>query len=311
MFNKDQSTTTDNMEIGDNAKDVLQVNGPYIDMRSDYLVIKEVFTDLYNANNYKVQQELMSRVEDKINLLSYKFSEAIEELKAKDQNFNSDDLMRNMNDPSIQMLANQCLYQSVYKNEDYTVEILAKLLAEKVAQEKNDFIIEDCVESLKFISINDINFISFIFLINYIAYSFNGYSVQNYFKQIQDLNISEEQKGNLIEALTKKYIQLYNNICSYFLGLNPSKTDYNYLMNKGWFYSNIIQMPTPIENLSQFLKKKDGSNYSIIEIKELIPHLDEIWMKYNGKEFQGNKLSATAMLLADINTKSIRQHVMK
>lgn len=125
------------------------------------------------------------------------------------------------------------------------------------------------------------------------------------------MNINEEQKGNLIEALTKQYIQLYNNICSYFLGLNPSKTDYNYLMNKGWFYSNIIQMPTPIENLSNFLKKKDGSNYSIIEIKELIPHLDEIWMKYNGKEFQGNKLSATAMLLADINTKSIRQHVMK
>src|SRR5690606_14780862 len=153
---------------------------------------------------------------------------------------NHNQLVKSMNDPSIQMLANQCLYQSVYKNEDHTVEILAKLLAEKVAKEKTDYLIEDCVESLKFISINDVNFISLIYSITYRGYKIGSYSVYTYFEQIQSENIDEEQKGLRIEEITKRLIELYNKIGLYFLKLNTAETDYNYLMNKGWFYTNLI-----------------------------------------------------------------------
>jgi len=309
MFKKDQSINTDNMEIGDNAKNVLQVNGPYIDMKSDYLVVKEVFTDLYNANNYKIQEELMSRVEDKISLLSYKFAEAIEEIKVKSEVSNQNQLVKSMSDPSIQMLANQCLYQSVYKNEDDTVEILAKLLAEKVAKEKKDYLIEDCVESLKFISINDVNFISLIYSITYRGYKIGNYSVYTYFEQVQSEDIDEEQKGLLIEEITKRLIDLYNKIGFYFLELNTAETDYNYLMNKGWFYTNLINVPDPLESIASHLKKKDGSNYSRVEIQELIPKLNEAWTKYNGKDFQGNKLSSISTLIASIHTNNLLEKI--
>jgi len=309
MFNKDQSTTTDNMEIGDNAKDVLQVNGPYIDMRSDYLVIKEVFTDLYYANNYKIQQELMNRVEDKINLLSYKFAEAIDEIKVKSEVSNHNKIVQSMNDPSTQMLANQCLYQSVYKNEDDTVEILAKLLAEKVTKEKKDYLIEDCVESLKFISINDINFISLIYSITYKGYKIGIYPIYTYFEQVQSEDIDKEQKELRVEEITKRFIDLYNKIGSYFLELNTDETDYNYLMNKGWFYTNLINVPDPLQSIASHLKKKDGSNYSREEIQELIPKLNEAWIKYNGKDFQGNRLSSISMLLASIHTDNLLEEI--
>lgn len=311
MLNKDQSITTDNMEIGDNAKDVLQVNGHYIDMRSDYLVIKEVFTDLYNANNYKIQQELMSRVEDKINLLSRKFAEAIDTIKVKSEVSNHNQIVQSMNDPSTQMLANQCLYQSVYKNEDHTVEILAKLLAEKVTKEKKDYIIEDCVESLKFISMNDINYISLIYSISYKSYRIGIYFLDTYFDQVQSENFDKEQKELRVEQITKRFIDLYNKIGSYFLELNTDETDYNYLMNKGWFYTNLINVPDPLQTIASYLKKIDGSNYSLTEIQELIPKLNEAWIKYNGKDFQGNRLSSISMLLASIHTDDLLEKIDK
>lgn len=311
MFKKDQSITTDNMEIGDNANNVLQVNGPYIDMKSDYVVIKEVFTDLYNANNYKVQQELMSRVEDKINLLSHKFAEAIDEIKVKTEVSNHNHIVQSMNDPSTQMLANQCLYQSVYKNEDNTVEILAKLLAEKVTKQKKDYLIEDCVESLKFISMNDINYICLIYSISYRSYRVGIYCLTTYFDQIQSENFDKEEKELRVEQVTKRFIDLYNKIGSYFLELNTDETDYNYLMNKGWFYTNLINVPDPLQTIASHLKKIDGSNYSRTEIQELIPKLNEAWIKYNGKDFQGNRLSSISMLLASIHTDDLLEKIDK
>ncbi len=224
---------------------------------------------------------------------------------------NHNQIVQSMNDPSTQMLANQCLYQSVYKNEDHTVEILAKLLAEKVTKEKKDYIIEDCVESLKFISMNDINYISLIYSISYRSYRIGIYFLNTYFDQIQSENFDKEQKELRVEQITKRFIDLYNKIGSYFLELNTDETDYNYLMNKGWFYTNLINVPDPLQTIASYLKKIDGSNYSRTEIQELIPKLNEAWIKYNGKDFQGNRLSSISMLLASIHTDDLLEKIDK
>jgi hypothetical protein len=303
----EKNVSTGSMSIGNNPKDVTQVYGDYYE--SNYSEMKDVFLELYNANNYKVQNELLSIVNDRIALLSYKFSEEIEKIK-KSKLIDEEELIKRIKEPATQILANQCLYQAVYKDDIYTTEILSKLLAEKITKNSNNnYLVEDCIDSLRFISQNDINFLSIIYSISWMQYSIDSFSVLTYYDQVKNLDISDIKKEQQIKNLTNYFVNLYRKIGKYYLVNNCGEVDYNYLMNKGWFYSNIMQVPDPIMRISQILRKSDGSRHTVEEIQILIPELNDAWIRYNGMTFQGNRLSSIGQLLAAKNTENLLQNL--
>lgn len=312
MFN---SKNSDQQSIGSHAENVIQVGGNLtITENTDYSEVRQIFMDLYDANNYKVQMALMSRVQEKIDLLSYKFLDEIEKIR-KEKNIEDIELKENMSSVSTQMLANQCLQQSVYKDKEDVTEILAKLLAEKVTSENQDYLIEDAIDSLKYLSSNDINFIKFFYGVVYRGYAVNCsgqfYAISKYYDQIIESDLDEDQKESFINHVYDQLVKLYKNIGKYFSTLEPKKVDYSYLMSKGWFYVNYLSFPDPIEHLSKVLKKPNGALHSKEEIQELFPDLFNIWESFTQGGYQANPLSTIGQLIGRKTTESLLSDVVQ
>ncbi|MEB6624236.1 hypothetical protein MXM84_06930 [Acinetobacter pittii] len=312
MFN---SKNSDQQSIGSHAENVIQVGGNLtITESTDYSEVRQIFMDLYNANNYQVQMTLMNTVQEKIDSISYKLLDEIEKIR-KEKNIEDIQLKENMSSVSTQMLANQCLQQSVYKDKEDVTEILAKLLAEKVTSENQDYLIEDAIDSLKYLSSNDINFIKFFYGVVYSGYAINflgqSYAISNYYDQISESTLEEDQKNSFIDHVYEQIVKLYKNIGRYFSTLEPQKVDYSYLMSKGWFYVNYLHFPDPIEHLSKVLKKQNGVLHTKEEIQELFPDLVNVWETFTQGGYQANPLSAIGQLIGRKTTESLLSDVVQ
>lgn len=290
------------------ARDINIINS------SNYSEVRQIFIDLYDANNYKVQNILMKKIEEKIDLLTYKFLNEVEKIN-KVKNIEYLELKNNISNVSTQMLANLCLQQSVYKDKEDVTEILAKLLAEKVTSDNHDYLIEDAIDSLKYLSSNDINFIKFFYSVIYGSYSIyilgKHYEIFKYFDQINEADLKDDEKEYLLNQIYAEAVKLYNNLGKCFSISELKTVDYNYLMSKGWFYVNYLQVPDPIEHLSKFFKKPNGALHTKQEIKELFPELVKVWEIFTQGNYQSNPLSTIGQLIGRKTTESLISEIIQ
>lgn len=94
----------------------LQAHGD-ITIGLSYDEVKEVFLDLYQANNYQVQTQLRNQIDEKVQLLSYIFSERLES-KAKAIAQDVETLKEKIHTIGFQSVANNSLKQMVCKGEN-------------------------------------------------------------------------------------------------------------------------------------------------------------------------------------------------
>ncbi|MDH2528305.1 hypothetical protein QDR63_18780 [Acinetobacter baumannii] len=284
----------------------LQVQGN-MTIGLSYDEVKEVFLDLYQANNYQVQTQLRNQIDEKVQLLSYIFSEKLE-AKAKALSQDVDSLKAKIHTIDFQSSANNSLKQMVCKGEDSLTELLSDLLVEKITNEKNNFHIEDAISSLEFLTKNDINFISLYYIFQYKLYSpGNGIFKNNYYEKLK--KIHGEGTQNFVTQLdqyTQYFINFDRSIYKYFLSLDPQPVDFNYLLSKGWFYGQTYRSTNIFGRGIAGLRHSNGASFTLDEYHAAIPEAHQLLSIFDPfKRIQDNPLSAIGELVAELINEEI------
>lgn len=287
----------------------LQVQGN-MNIGLSYDEVKEVFLDLYQANNYQVQVQLKNQIDEKVQLLSYKFSEKLES-KAKSISQDLDTLKEKIHTITFQSAANSSLKQMVCKGENSLTELLSDLLVEKITNEKNNFYIEDAISSLEFITQNDINFINLYYTFQYKIFSpGHGIFKNNYFEKLKQIYGEGTQDFDTqIKYYTQSFINFDRSIYKHFLSLNPEPVDYNYLLSKGWFYGQTYRSKDIFGRGIAGLRHSNGTIFTLDEYHAAIPEAHQLLSIFDPfKQVQDNPLSAIGQLVAElINEETINK----
>ncbi|MCY6414017.1 hypothetical protein QTA56_18125 [Acinetobacter sp. VNH17] len=287
----------------------LQVQGD-MTIGLSYDEVKEVFLDLYQANNYQVQTQLRNQIDEKVQLLSYIFSEKLES-KAKAIAQDVETLKEKIHTIGFQSSANNSLKQMVCKGENSLTELLSDLLVEKITNEKNNFYIEDAISSLEFITKNDINFISLYYIFQYKIYGRgNGLFKNNYYEKLKQIYGEGTQDFEAqVEQYTEYFLNFDRSIYKYFLSLNPEAVDFNYLLSKGWFYGQTYRSTNIFGRGIAGLKHSNGATFTLDEYHAAIPEAQQLLSVFDPlKRIQDNPLSTIGELVAElINEETINQ----
>lgn len=287
----------------------LQVQGD-MTIGLSYDEVKEVFLDLYQANNYQVQTQLINQIDEKVQLLSYIFSEKLE-AKAKVLSQDVDSLKEKIHTIDFQSSANNSLKQMVCKGEDSLTELLSDLLVEKITNKKNNFHIEDAISSLEFLTKNDINFISLYYIFQYKLYSpGRGIFKNNYYEKLKQIYGEGTQNFvTQVKQYTEYFINFDRLIYKYFLSLDPQPVDFNYLLSKGWFYGQTYRSTNIFGRGIADLRHSNGAIFTLDEYHAAIPEAHQLLSIFDPfKRIQDNPLSAIGELVAElINEETINK----
>ncbi|WP_063454697.1 LPO_1073/Vpar_1526 family protein [Acinetobacter johnsonii] len=287
----------------------LQVQGN-MTIGLSYNEVKEVFLDLYQANNYQVQTQLRNQIDEKVQLLSYMFSEKLE-AKAKAISQDVDSLKEKIHTIDFQSSANNSLKQMVCKGEDSLAELLSDLLVEKITTEKTNFHIEDAISSLEFITKNDINFISLYYIFQYKIYSpGRGIFKNNYYEELKQIHGENTQNFvTQVKQYTEYFINFDRSIYKYFLSLDPQPVDFNYLLSKGWFYGQTYRSTNIFGRGIAGLRHSNGAVFTLDEYHAAIPEAHQLLSIFDPfRRIQDNPLSAIGELVAElINEETINK----
>lgn len=234
----------------------------------DYQVSRQFEGLLHKHAPILIQNEI-SRVESSVNefkeKLSSKIFDQFEILKSSlSDELAGEKLIKGVTDSNFQYLFQDSLEQVIRKKEQAPQDVLVALLINKIdsLETNSDYLIEEAIEVLKYLNKNHVNFILLIHLI-----------LMNLLVPSNPIN--EE----IIEDIKFHSFGQIKWTINYFLKLEPTPIDFEYLSYKGLIledkhYINYSTIPEAIIKYCISEKLKSELNISNDEILDiLLPEL--------------------------------------
>lgn len=269
---KDEST------INQAGRDINNHYGPKmyeIIQTIDYQVSRQ-FEGLLNKHAPALIQNEMLKVEASVNnfkeMMSSRLSEQFEVLKTSlSEELAGEKLIRGVTDSNFQFLFQDSLEQVVRKKEKAPQEVLVELLINKITSpDDSNYLIEEAIDVLKSLNKNHINFILLIDMIIY-------HTGKKFDSEISDEIKFSVQSSTLFEI---KWI------LNYFIKLDPSLIDFEYLIYKGLIlegktYINFKNISETITNYCYAEKYHKGYNIRKEDMLDIyLPELQLLLNQY-------------------------------
>ncbi|MFW1880478.1 LPO_1073/Vpar_1526 family protein [Acinetobacter baumannii] len=273
----------------------------------DYQVSRQFEGLLHKHAPVLIRNEFI-KIENSINefkeKISSKLLEKFEKLKITlDEESAGEKLTQDIVDSNFQYLFQDSLEQIIRKKDQAPQDVLVELLINKIASpEDSNYLIEEAIEVLKFLNKNHVNFILLIdMFLFHTGNKFNGV--------IDDDNKFFIQKNILFEI---KWT------LNYFLALNPSAIDFEYLTYKGLIlerkkYTNFNNIP---ESINRFCYSEKFKLEGSVEKEELIdiflPELKVVLNMYGLKyPYDFVVLSRISKVIADKSKFSLLMSIQR
>lgn len=283
---------------GPKMVEIMEAIDYQIDRRVPQLILQHAPT-IFEEQNKIVNQEVFEFKND----INRKLTEVLEKVDTEDSKAIKQ-FLKKATDSNFQYLLNSSVETIVRYKDKAPKELLANLLISKIDEENDDdnYVIDEMIESLKFLSKNHINFISFAHLIRSI--NLKEDVLQQYQKIDSRVDIGNEKKENLkrlyFDAMKKGYQRFLN----YFISQNPKEINVEYLESKGYFSSDLksYRESTSKIILSKLNIQTSSDEESKIALKENLPELDILINLYGFDDI--NKISPVtqkAVILANQN----------
>lgn len=266
--------------------------------------IKNQFESLLYKHAPSIIQQEMSKVKESIDNFNSKINERItEEFKSLLFSLNEDQAAKNLtegvSDSNFQYLFKESIEQVIRKKDQAPQDVLIELLINKVNNVGNntDYLIEEAINTLKYLNKNHINFILFIGEI------------------INNTGIYRERPFQFIELTHLSQIKW---TCYYFLEQDLSKIDIDYLRYKGLIFENkyYVHNPEVYDRIGnscipqEFKNKFNKSNEELIRL--FLPELDIILEKFGlTTPYQIDVLSKIADTICIKNRYNLMKNIEK
>lgn len=288
---------TDGSTVNQAAHDIHNHYGPKmldIIQTIDYQVSRQFEGLLYKHAPVLIQNEIL-KVESSINefkeKLSSKISDQFETLKSSlTEDVAGEKLIKGVTDSNFQYLFKDSLEQVIRKKEDAPQDVLVSLLINKIKNLENnsDYLIEEAIEALKYINKNHVNFILFEHLI------------------LGNLKIPNTDNKETIENIKMFSFSQIKWIVTYFLKLEPTPIDLDYLSYKGLIRDdlNYINHDTIPESIIKYALPESLANeipFSSNDILEIfLPELKILLDKFGLKDpYKFRVLSKISTVIAE------------
>lgn len=241
----------------------------------DYQIDRQ-FESLFYRHAPAIIKKEIEEVEASVNNFKKLLSDQLtSQFKISASTTNEDIVAQNFTksvaDSNFQYLFKDSLEQVIRKKENAPQEVLVELLIEKIkSEEDSDYLIEEAINTLKYLNRNHVNFILLIGIIRYEL----GYRPHS--------NIDEDVVNKLKMTTLFQLKWTFN----YFLKLNPSSIDIEYLTYKGLILEGkvYVDYPSMYDSIVDYcipdkLKKElNKSNEEIINI--FLPELKLLIERY-------------------------------
>lgn len=311
MFEKDkmEAEASDNSHIlqargditvyeGTRMVEIMEAIDYQIDRRVPQLILQHA-PKIFEEQNKIVNHEVSEFKND----INRKLTEVLDKVNTDDSKA-IERFLKKATDSNFQYLLNSSVETIVRHKDKAPKELLANLLISKIDEENDDdnYVIDEMIESLKFLSKNHINFISFAHLIRSI--NLNKDVLQQYQEIDSRVDIGDEEKENLKRVYSDVMKKGYQRFLNYFISQNPKEINVEYLESKGYFSGDLKSY---IESTSKIILSKlniqtssDGESKTVL--KENLPELDILINLYGFDDI--NKISPVtqkAIILANQN----------
>lgn len=270
---------------GPKMVEIMEAIDYQIDRRVPQLILQHAPT-IFEEQNKIVNQEVS---EFKIDI-NKKLTEVLEKVDTEDSKAIKQ-FLKKATDSNFQYLLNSSVETIVRHKDKAPKELLANLLISKIYEENDDdnYVIDEMIESLKFLSKNHINFISFAHLIR--SLDLKGDVLQQYQKIDTRVDIGNEGKENLKRLYFDAMKKVYQRFLNYFISQNPKEINVEYLESKGYFSGDLKSY---IESTSKIILSKlniqtSSDEESKIALNENLPELDILINLYGFDDI--NKIS--------------------
>lgn len=261
----------------------------------DYQVSRQFEVLLHKHAPALIKNEI-SKVEASVTefkeKMSSKLSEQFELLKySLNEDLAGEKLIEGVTDSNFQYLFKDCLDQVIRKKDKAPQDILVDLLINKIISDDNsNYLIDEAIEVLRYLNKNHVNF---ILLIDIIIYELS-------------YRLNLDPNGENIDILKTTSLFQIKWTLNYFIKLNPSPVDLEYLTYKGLIldgknYTKFSSIPESIINLCipEKLKIKfDNSNEELLDT--LLPELKVLLNEFGlVSPYDFNVLSKISNIIAD------------
>jgi len=306
---KMEAEASENSIVQQAGRDLVVYEGPrmveiieaidyQIDRRVPQLILQHA-PKIFEEQKKVVDQEVSEFKND----INRKLTKVLEKVNVEDSKA-IEQFLKKATDSNFQYLLNDSVETIVRHKDKAPKELLANLLVSKIYEENDDesYVIDEMIESLKHLSKNHINFISFAYLIRVIDIKQN---VKDQYQSIDGrIDINEELKENLKKQWTDRMKNVYQIFLNYFISQKPQKINVQYLESKGYFTG---ELKSYVETTSKIILTKlniqannDEESKKILE--EQLPALNELINLYGFDDI--NKVSPVTqkgIILAEQN----------
>ncbi|MDS7933587.1 hypothetical protein RMB03_20815 [Acinetobacter sp. V91_7] len=269
---KDEST------INQAGRDINNHYGPKmyeIIQTIDYQVSRQ-FEGLLHKHAPALIQNEMRKVEASVNnfkaTMSSRLSEQFETLKSSlNEDLAGEKLIKGVADSNFQYLFQDSLEQVIRKKEQAPQEVLVELLINKITSDNDtDYLIEEAIEVLKSLNKNHVNFILLTgIIIHELSYNYER----------MDLTPELVSRYKMIALFQIKWI------LNYFLKLEPTSIDFEYLDYKGLIDKNktYVKINSFVDSIVENFIPSNLKNELNIQNSEIIDiFIPELYLVLNG-----------------------------
>lgn len=227
------------------ARDIIY-NGPTLPQvieTIDYQIDKQ-FPILLSQHAPQILEAEITNIRNEVNYFKDMLRFEVKSYYEKNvNNYNEEDfskqLMEKLLDSNFQHLIKEATNDVVKKKQKSSKELLVNLLMEKMQQDVDDesYHIDMIIDSLKYLSKNHINFLTFHLLIRDYKPNYQGSNIKEYYEILVGNSDDENRKETIKQDIRLRVKNFYIRLINYFLRLEPKKVDIEFLEAQNLFFT--------------------------------------------------------------------------
>lgn len=226
------------------ARDII-VNGPTLPQviqTIDYQIDKQ-FPHLLAQHAPQILEAEINNIRGEVDSFKIMLRSEVENYYEKNVNKSEEDfakkLMEKLVDSNFQHLIKEATDEVIKKKKKSSKELLVSLLMQKMEQDidDEDYHIDRIIDSLKYLSKNHINFLTFHLLIRDYRPNYQQLTIKEYYEKLVE-NVNDENKKIAIKQDVRLSVRnFYIRLIHYFLRQEPKKIDIEFLEAQNLFFT--------------------------------------------------------------------------
>lgn len=289
-----------NQILGNNDGNIFNANIININGASSATLIK-LDQDIEKILDNKLPSYLRDSLDNQIPKLIKSYLEIVQvSINLNTQNIVDAKLDQRLQSNDFKSCLANTIDQIIVKEDKAPLEVLAGLIKDKLSDDDESYLINQAIDTMKYLNKNQVNFLGFIHLlqrrliqVDEIYIEDQAELLYSYLEKLKkeledesDLEIkhkNQEEFENIMNSIKvfKNKIRpnisdIYKNFFNKFLSLNPRKLDIDYLISLGLFYTHYT---SPVDRLKVNLCQ--AVSIDEIDVLNIFPEFNELLMKYD------------------------------